>query len=984
MNADRWARVADIYQAALDRLPGERDAYVAGVCGGDDDLRREVESLLAQAEKPVLIDAPVWQAAARVLDDNPAVQPGARIGPYEVGPLIGEGGMGQVYRAHDTTLGRDVALKVLPAAFTNDADRLTRLRREAQVLASLNHPHIAAIYGFEAGPAEAAGAVHALVLELVEGPTLADRLAQGAVPLDEALPIARQIADALETAHARGIVHRDLKPANVKVRADGTVKVLDFGLAKALEAETPSPADASRAAGTAAPPVVSPAITAMGVILGTAAYMAPEQARGKPADQRSDIWAFGCVLYEMLAGQRAFDGDDVADTLAAVLRQDVDWTRLPASTPAPVRRLIARCLDRDVRRRLRDIGEARIVLEDPTAQATENTTGVAAVVPPMPRWRRAIPVVFSAIVASGLASAAALHLRPSPAPPLVTRFPLSVLDGQTIAPRTSNQAVAFSPDGSLIAFTTIEQLYLRRLSELEARPIASAVPNRAVISPAFSPDSRSLVFWSDRALRRVPITGGTPIMICPADQPFGVSWGPAGILFGQAGKGVMRVSEDGGTPEVLVSVHEGEQVYGPQILPDGETVLFSVASGATAERWDKARIVTQSLRSGERKTLVEGGSDGRYLPTGHLVYARGGIVYAVAMDLRRLEVTGEHVPIIEGVRRAAASVTGAAQFDFSSTGSLIYMPGPISGVTSLSELALIDRKGGVVPLKLPPGPYEHPRVSPNGAQLAFAIDDGKEANVWTYELGSTMSMQRLTSGGKNRFPIWSGDGRRIAFQSDREGDLAIFWQRADAPGPGAGRLTRPEPGTAHVPEAWSPIEERLLFGVTRGSRVSLWTLFLPDKKATPFSDEQSPSPPNATFSPDGQLVAYTLTEGEVNRIYVQPFPATGERHLVSTGSAVAPVFSRDGRELVSQPRGGQGAVQAIITKPRFSFSPPTPIPRGGAFTSVTGQRNYDLMPDGRILGVVPAGQTLLAGSTAPQFQVVLNWFEELRRRVPSK
>ena len=326
----------------------------------------------------------------------------------------------------------------------------------------------------------------------------------------------------------------------------------------------------------------------------------------------------------------------------------------------------------------------------------------------------------------------------------------------------------------------------------------------------------------------------------------------------------MRVSANGGTPEVLVRVKDGEQAHGPQILPGGETVLFTLATGTAAERWDKAQIVTQSLRSGERKTLVDGGSDARYVPTGHLVYAVGGIVFAVPMDLRRLEVTGGPVPIVEGVRRAAANITGAAHFGFSSTGSLIYMPGPVSTAAAQSDLALIDRKGGVEPLKLPPGPYQHPRASPNGTQIAFATDDGKEAIVWIYELGSTASMRRLTFGGKNRFPIWSADGQRVAFQSDREGDLGIFWQRADGSG-AAERLTKPDQGTSHVPESWSPKGERFLFGVTKGSSVSLWTFSLQDRKATPFADVQSANPLNAAFSPDGRWVAYTVTEGASQR-----------------------------------------------------------------------------------------------------------------------
>jgi Tol biopolymer transport system component len=902
-----------------------------------------------------------------------ALTAGTRLGPYEITAQIGVGGMGEVWCATDTNLGRQVAIKILPDAFAHDPERLARFEREARTLALLNHPNIAQIYGLEK-----TDSIRALVMELVDGPTLADRIGQGPIPIDEALAIAKQIAEALEAAHEQGIVHRDLKPANIKLRSDGTVKVLDFGLAKAME-----PIMAPGADMTASPTITSPAMTGMGVILGTAAYMSPEQAKGRQADKRSDVWAFGAVLYEMLSGQRAFKGDDISDTLAAVLRQDIDWTALPASTPASVRRLIARCLDRDVKRRLRDIGEARIVLDDPAALASGDPAGVPALASPYPLWRRAVPVVLSAIVASVLASAATAYLRPSQPPLLVTRFPVMLGEGQTIAPQTARRAVALSPDGALIAYTAGQRLYLRSMSELEARPIASVEAGTVVTSPVFSPDSQSVAFAARGVLKRVAVSGGAAVTICPADQVFGMSWDTSGIVFGQDNKGIMRVSANGGTPETLVSVKDDEQAYGPQILPGGAAVLFTLATGATADRWDKAQIVAHSLGSGERKILVNGGSDGRYVQTGHLVYALGGTVFAVPMDVRRLEVTGVPIPIVEGVRRAAGSGTGAAQFDFSGAGSLVYLPGPVSGTTGLSDLALIDRKGSVEPLKLSPAPYQHPRASPNGTELTFATYDGKEAIIWIYHLGSTASMRRLTFGGNNRFPIWSADGQRVAFQSDREGDFGIFWQPADGSG-AAERLTKADQGTAHVPESWSPRGERFLFGVTKGSSVSLWMFSLQDKKAAAFTDVQSPNPVNAAFSPDGRWVAYTVTEGAVNGIYVQPFPATGAKYLVSRSSAVAPVWSRDGRELVSQPAGGQGAVQTITTQPSFSFSPPLPIPRGGAFTGgVTGQRNYDVMPDGRILGVVSAGQGE-SGSTTTQIQVVLNWFTELKQRVPTR
>ncbi len=696
------------------------------------------------------------------------LSPGTRLGPYEILAPLGAGGMGEVYRARDPKLNRDVALKVLPELLAHDPDRLARFEREAQVLASLNHPNIAHIHGLEDS-----NGIRALVMELVEGPTLADRVAQGPIALDEALAIATEIAEALDVAHEQGIIHRDLKPANIKVRDDGTVKVLDFGLAKALD-----PAGASKASATMSP-TISMHATQAGIILGTAAYMSPEQARGKVVDKRADIWAFGCVLFEMLTGRRAFAGDEVTDTLAAVLRQDIDWTALPASMPASVRRLIARCLDRDVSRRLRDIGEARIVLDDPAVPAKGDAGGVPALTPPQPLWRRAIPVVLPAIVAGALAGTAAWYLSLRPSTPLaVTRFPFTLPVGQIFTDLGSNRhMVALSPDGAQMVYAANTRLYLRSMSELDVKAIPGTEGFRNVTEPVFSPDGRSIAFYAvaDQTLKRIAVTGGAAVTICPADNPFGISWGPDGIVFGQGSKWILRVSPDGGTSDALVSVKDGEMALGPQVLAGGQHLLFTLAAGTAPDRWDKAQVVVQSFASGERKTLIVGGSDARYVPTGHILYALGGRVFAVAFDVRRLEVKGDPVPMIEGVRRSATS--DAANFGVSSTGSLIYIVGPASTSLAQMDLGLIDRKGLVEPLKLPPGPYSSLRVSPDGTRIAFGSDDGKEAIIYIYALSGASAMQRVTFGGNNRFPIWSRDGKRLAFQSDRDGDLAITCAR---------------------------------------------------------------------------------------------------------------------------------------------------------------------------------------------------------------
>jgi serine/threonine-protein kinase len=908
--------------------------------------------------------------------------------------------MGEVYRARDTKLRREVAIKILPDAFSLDPDRIARFQREAELLASLNHPNIAAIYGFE----ESSGA-SAIVMELVEGETLADAILKGSglsaqgsdaekasgaspqpsrgVSVDEALPIARQIVDALEAAHDRGVVHRDLKPTNIKITPDGKVKVLDFGLAKAIEA-----GGAGRTGGLSMSPTLSVHATYAGTILGTAAYMSPEQARGKPVDRRADIWAFGCVLFEMLSGKQAFEGGEtVSDAIAAILRAEIDWTVLPADTPPHVQSILRRCLQKDPQKRLPHIGVVRLELDEPPAAAAPVATIVAQPVgAPRPLWKRALPVAATAIVVGMLAAATAWILKPA-APQPVTRFSIALGERQSFS-GSANQLLTISPDGRRLAYSANGQLYVRFMSEAEAKPILGT--NGFVINPVFSPDGESLVFWSgqERALRKLAAAGGAAVTLCSADQPFGISWNADAIVFGQGRKGILRVPANGGKPEALVSVKDGEQAYGPQILPDGQTVLFTLATGGGSDRWDSARVVVQSLKSAERKTLIEGGSDARFLPTGHIVYALRGVLFAVPFDAKRLAVTGGPVPMVEGVRRSAISATGAAQFSVSNTGSMFYIPGPASTAGSQQDLALFDRKGGVEPLKLPPGPYEYPRVSPDGKRIAFGSDDGKEAVVWIYDLAGTSAMRRLTIGGRNSFPIWSADGLRVAFQSDREGDQGIFWQLADGTGT-AERLTKSEPGTSHVPDSWLPHGDRFLFSVAKGAEFSLWTFSLQEKKATPFGDVRSRNPINAAFSPDGRWVAYTSTETGNATVYVQPFPATGTKYQISKATANNhhhAVWSPDGKEVIYIPGPGPAMAVSVTARPTFTFSNAVPLPKQFYEGGPTSPRTYDIMRDGqRFIGVTGDAPGLPGqGASAPPIQVILNWIEELKRRVPSR
>jgi serine/threonine-protein kinase len=897
-----------------------------------------------------------------------ALAPGTRLGVYEVVALIGEGGMGQVYRARDTTLHRDVALKILPDAFATDPDRLARFTREAQTLAALNHPNIAHIHGLEQ-----TGGVRALVMELVEGEDLSQRIARGPIPVDEALPIAMQIAEALEAAHEQGIIHRDLKPANIKVRDDGTVKVLDFGLAKVLE-----PTSAAAAGVTASPTITTPAMTQIGVILGTAAYMSPEQAKGRGADKRSDVWAFGCVLYEMLTGRRPFSGEDVSDTLAAVLRSDPDWNALPSTLPASIRSLIEGSLKKDRRDRIGDISTVLFLLNQPHAVST---APLASQPSRQSLWRYAVVVVVG--VAIGAAAVAGMwKLTPSPAAPL-TRFAMTLPQGQQLT--LQRQALAIAPDGTHIAYAADGRLYLRAMSELEAR----AIPGTDnAIAPVFSPDSQSLVFFSviDQALRRIAVSGGVPVTICQTPVANGISWGNNGILFGLPGTGIMRVSPNGGKPEMLVGLNVSEgNVSDPQMLPGGGALLFTIAQGAAAaggDPWANAHIVVQSLKTGERKTLIEGGADARYVPTGHLVYALRGTLFAVPFNLTKLAVTGGAVSIVEGVRRATVGSVGTAHFAFSSSGSLVYLPGPASGAQQ--ALFLFDRKGGAEALNLPPGSYGYPRVSPDGKRLAFEMIDGRETIVAIYELSGTSSVRRLTFSGNNRFPIWSADGQRITFQSDREGDQAVFWQSVDSGT--AQRLTKPDPGTSHVPESWSPAGDTLLFSATKGSATSLWTLSGPDRKASLFDDVRSTRlPTDAVFSPDGHWVAYQTggpgDEGTEGTTYVQPFPPSGTKYQIARGGR--PLWSRDGKELFYVPTPTQLMAVTVRTQPSWTVTGPVAVPRGFGASTPTTPRTFDILPDGRIVGIGSIGQSP-SGSGAAQIHVVLNWFTELQQRVPTR
>jgi Tol biopolymer transport system component len=925
--------------------------------------------------------------------------PATRLGPYEIIAPLGAGGMGEVYRARDIKLNRDVAIKVLPDLFAGDAERLARFTREAQTLAALNHPNIAHIHGFEE-----AGSVRALVMELVEGEDLSQRIARGPLPADEALPIGRQIAEALEAAHEQGIIHRDLKPANIKVRADGVVKVLDFGLAKALEPGSGIGNEGSVNLANS-PTITSPAMTLRGMILGTAAYMSPEQAKGKPVDKRTDIWAFGCVLYEMLAGRRAFDGEDISDTLAAILRGQPDWTTLPA-LPASVDMLVRRCLERDWRRRIGSMSTVRFVLEEPAvlspagAAAAQVAPGemqarVDTAVAQARRHvvnRRVLPLAGLAAVAVAAAGVGFSRDGTPPAPPApVARLLLGLPEGQVLG--TSGRTMALSPSGTELAYLTEGRLLMRRLRDFEMVPVAATDMGQNLQSPAFSPDGSWIAFYaaSQQSVKRISVQGGAALRVCDS-QAVSLDWDASGILVARGSGGVIRCNPAGGPPEQLAKVEAGETVLAPQILPGGDALLFTIASltGGPA-RWDQARAVVQSLRTGERKTVLEGGSGARYVSTGHLIYTVGGIVFAAPFDLDRRELRGEAVPVVEGVRRGT---TGEMQLAVSDSGTLAYLPGP-TGSQTVRRLAIGDRSGNITGLPVPPAAYSHVRVSPDGTRAALGVDDGKQASVLIYALSGTNAVQRLTSEGGNRFPVWSPDGRWIAFQSARGGEFAIFRQRADGTGV-AERLTTAAAGEEHVPESWSPDGRYLSFGgpnSAAGTRVALWILTLADKTTAPFGDVASTGSTaslGSVFSPDGKWLAYAkATPGGVSDVsrgvFLQPFPATGAVYQVPKQLVdFHPVWTKSGEELVftAAATAGQMVAVRVATAAGVTFGTPVRFPASVSGDRVASEpRAWDILPDGRFIGITSTTED--AGRrSSPEMRLVLNWFEELKQRVP--
>jgi len=992
---DDWLRLKEVFAGARALPEARRPAYLAEACGDNQALRQEVESLLASNERArSFLETP---AAAQVQDVFAAKNlEGQRIGSYRIEAWIGAGGMGEVYKALDTKLNRQVAIKVLLPAVADDPDRLARFSREAHVLAALNHPHIAQIHGLED-----AGGVRALVMELVEGPTLADRIASAAIPIGEALSIATQIAEALEAAHEKGIIHRDLKPANIKVREDGTVKVLDFGLAKALDSTSSSIVAAGVEAAAAVSPTPGANTTATGRIFGTAAYMSPEQAMGKALDKRTDLWAFGCVLYEMLTGRRAFDGERRAGAMAVVDKNEPDWTMLPAETPATMRTLLRRCLNRDRTRRLDSAAAARLEIDDAlTAPGTERPMRQAAL--------RRLPIVAMA-TGVGVALAAAIVtwivVRPGPqAPVLSSRFGIVTPPAQPLNASSDDRDLALSPDGRHLVYrfggtvTNGGFLMVRAIDQLDARPLAD-ITN--AYTPFFSPDSRWIGFFENGELKKVPVAGGPVITLGPVrGASLGASWADDNtIVFAtdDPGTGLWRVSGDGGEPAVLTrpdaAQRESDHLF-PSVLPDGRGVLFTITAG---DRADNAQVAILDLRTGRWKTLVRGSQAEHIRPsTGsgrvwfadsgsddYLIYVAAGTLRAIRFDPVRLEGLGDPITVVQDLLTKAS---GGANYAVSRPGTLVYMPGA-AAETPLRSLVWVDRQGHEEPIAAPLRAYGPPRLSPDGTRVAMPIVDQGNSEVWIWDL-ARKTLRRLTfSPGADGNPLWTPDGRRIIYMSARSGVPNIYSQAVDGGGT-VDRLT-----TSANPQWPTSItrDGALLFGFDNRPKIvrEVILLQLTDPTRTDVSPAQAMPRVQGLFrgnfaeiSPDGRYLAYQSDESGRMEVHVRPFPLVdNDRWQISTGGATRPAWARSGRELFYLDETGALTVVPVRTSgPTFIAGNPVKV-FDTAYVEPNPSRHYDVSPDGNRFLMVKDAAARDPNATPANMVVVEHWFEEVKSRV---
>jgi eukaryotic-like serine/threonine-protein kinase len=961
MTPDRWQQIERLYYSALELEESQRASYLRSACAGDESLVKEVESLLAQEKgAPGFLEAPAIEVAAKILnDDHDRSLLERQMGSYQILSLLGAGGMGAVYQAHDTKLGRSVAIKVLPSAFAQDPERLARFQREARMLASLNHPNIATIHGLEQSDG-----VHYLVMELVPGETLAERVNAGPLAVKEALKIANQIAEALEAAHEQGVIHRDLKPANVKVTPEGRVKVLDFGLAKAFAGD--ADVDVSQA----------PTLSQDGRILGTPAYMSPEQARGKRVDKRTDIWSFGCVLYELMTGKRAFRGATTQDTIAAVLEREPNWEVLPAVPPAQIRTLLIRCLQKDPQRRLHDIADARIEIEEvlATPPSREQSSSLNRV--SRPKLQQAIiPWGVAAVLATVALFLTIALFRRAPAETRPIRFTIGPPEKGSFNPNPI--LLAISPDGSKLAFIAADasgkqQLWIRALDSPAAQPLPGT---ENADKPFWSADSRFVGFYAEGKLKKIAVTGGAVQMLVESPTSTGGTWSAEGIVLFTASlpRTIYRVSVAGGTATPVTTLDDSRQetFHGfPYFLPDGKHFLYFALSAKT----ENDAIYVGSLDSKDRKLILNANSNAVYASPGYILFSREGTLMAQPFDAERMQLTGEPVPIAEGVQFDARN--GMAAFAASNNGVLAYRVG---GGSPPSKLVWVNRNGVEQALAASPHSYSFPRLSPDGRRLAVDIVEQDEAtHVWLYDLFRETLTPFTFEGTLNQPPAWTPDGKRIAFRSNKEGTRTnIFWQLADGSG-GLERLRTSE--FAAIPRSFSPDGQLLaFFEFNPATAQDIWVLRLNDRQARPFLQTKF-NETDPAFSPDGHWLAYRSDKSGRPEIYVQPYPGPGGEWQISTAGGMEPVWNPNGRELFYRIGDKMMAVD-ITTQPGFSAGKPRIRFAGQYVPTPATTPNYDVSPDGQRFLMLKAIEQEQA---ATQINVVLNWFEELKRRVPAK
>jgi len=977
----QWERVKELFEAALERAPSERIAFLEKNAG-DEVIRSEVSRLLAEHDNlEIVLSTPAFIDPRHPIYSRERLEPDeVWSGRFRIVNFIAAGGMGEVYRARDSKLARDVALKVLPQAFAGDANRLARFEREAKLLASLNHPNIAAIHGLE----DSSGA-YALVLELVEGPTLADRLSQGPIPIEEALLIAKQICDALEYAHERGIVHRDLKPANIKITPDDAVKVLDFGLAKAIESDPAS-------LGISNSPTLSRMATQAGVLLGTAAYMSPEQAKGKVVDRRADIWAFGCVLHEMLTGEKAFPGETATDTLPAILKNDPDWSLLPAETPSRIRILVERCLQKDVKQRLQAIGEARIALEETLAGSPDSVVARPEQFA-SPKWRSALPWVLLFSTLAVLGWTASLYIRRSPAvlEGTVHRYEIAV-------PNPTVDFAEPSLDGTRLVFRNSRvpsPLWLGRMDSLDAHPIAGT--DDAFGVPFWSPDGHFIAFSADGKLKKVDIEGDPPQILCDSGPAvIGGFWTSDGrIIFGDAFRppGLWEVPESGGASSPLRTTDDGSEVrYAPVLLP-GHKQLFLYANSPNGVKGDIYVGSSDGSARNPKKVLTQAFSNARYVPSqtdpefGYLLYVRDGstrTLVAQPFDLRKLELSGEPTPIAEKVYGFSASLTGI----------IIYGSG---GAIGHRRLTLFDRQGKILGTVGDPGDYDSLAFSPDGSRLVAARFDflsGSE-NLWMIDLARDVSTRFTFDSASDGDPVWSSDGNSIVFASNRGGKADTVYRRSSNGGGEDELLFKQDRGAD--PTSWSSDGRFLLFDTasftSRPDQIGILplgenghatgepTLFAPGG----IEGEGQFSPASASHP---RSIAYSSDESGRSEVYVRSFdpesptgtPPSGAKWQISADGGLSPRWARNGTELLYVALDGTVmSVEVRDTAAAFRAGKPKRLFKPEGFSAPAKTAVYwDVSSDGKkfVFAVPPSAN----GAAAPdRLTVILNWTALLKK-----